>query len=709
VKVAVVGGGPGGLYAALLARKARPNADVVLFERNAAGATYGWGVVFSDRTLTSFREADHRTYVDITDRFVEWDAIDIRFKDEEVRCGGQGFSGIARKGLLGLLQTRCSELGVELRFNTEVGDPRSLEGYDLVVAADGVHSVFRGVHSDAFRPRLETGSARYIWFGTARSFDSFTFIFRNSEHGLFQAHAYPFDGAMSTFIVECSESTWRRAGLDVASEADSIAYCEKLFAPDLAGAPLLSNASKWISFVTVRNKRWHHGNVVLLGDAAHTAHFSIGSGTKLAMEDAIALANALEAHGDTDRALADYELERRPRVERFQEAARQSQTYFEHTSRYAHLEPHQFAFHLLTRSGRIDYDSLRLRDSSFVGAVDRWYAREHRPFSLVAPPPAFVPAHVGRTTLGNRVVVTTRPLYSAVDGTVGNEHSAELRRAVLTGAGLVLTDPVAVSAHARVTPGCSGLYAAEHVAKWAHTIHAARAAGEAAIGVRLGHAGRRGSTRVPDEGRDRPLTQGGWQTVAPSALPYTRRAPEPAVASYELMAAIREDFEAATRAAVEAGFDALFIDMARGNLLASFISPLTNQRDDDYGGDLTGRLRYVLDVLAAVRAVWPGDRLLGASITADDWAPRGTNVDDAIEVARRLGAAGCDVVEVTAGQTVARTRPLYDPYYLVSYSDRIRNEAGIATIATGAINSIDDANTILAAGRADLCLLQESR
>ena len=710
MRVAIVGGGPGGLYAALLIRKAQPSADVTLFERNAPGATYGWGVVFSDRTLTSFREADYSTYKDITDRFVMWDSIDVRYGGEVVRCGGQGFSGISRRSLLGLLQARCADLGVEMRFDTEVGDTNSLDEFDLVVAADGVHSLYRNAHSGTFGTRLKHGSSRYIWFGTPRSFDSFTFIFRRNDHGLFQVHAYPFDGATSTFIVECSDQTWRAAGLDVASDADSISFCEKLFAPDLAGAPLLSNASKWVSFVTVRNKRWRNGNVVLLGDAAHTAHFSIGSGTKLAMEDSIALANALEGTDDLDAALADYELERRPRVERFQEAARQSQTYFEHTDRYADLDPLQFVFHLLTRSGRVDYDGLRVRDAAFVGAVDRWFAREHGARSLVTPPPAFVPVRVGPAELANRVAVSARPIYSATDGAVGDDHRAELRRAAATGAGLVITELVAVSARGRITSGCAGIYSQAHAAGWRDALTEARsAATEATFGIRLGHSGRRGSTRPRTDGCDVPLSEGAWNVVAPSPLPYTKWSPVPESADRTAMAEIVESFAAAARAALDAGFDVLFVDMARGYLLGSFLSPLTNRRADDFGGDPVRRSRFPLEVFAAVRAEWPEDRLLGATVTAADWARGGATVEDAVTPARRLRDAGCDLLEVTAGGTVERTRPRYDPYYLVSYSDRIRNETGIATLATGAITSVDEANTILAAGRADLCLLLDAK
>ncbi|MGH2819228.1 MAG: FAD-dependent monooxygenase, partial [Actinomycetota bacterium] len=456
-----VGGGPAGLYATMLLKKTHPTWDVRLVEKNPAGATYGWGVVFSDRTLTSFREADYRTFKQITEDFVLWDAIDVRYRDEVIRCEGQPFSGIVRRHLLRILQRRCEEVGVDLSFETEIADD-ACDDFDLVLAADGVRSVVREAHVEHFRTRRQEGRARYIWYGTTCAYDSFTFAFRTDEHGLFQAHAYPFDGITSTFIVECPEEVWRAAELDRATEVESIAFCEKLFADDLRGHGLMSNNSQWINFVTLRNRTWRHGTRVLLGDAAHTAHFSIGSGTKLAMEDAIALADAFEAH-DVERALSDYEAERKPRVERFQEAARRSQAYFEHTRRYLHLEPLQFAFHLLTRSGRIDYNSLRVRDARFVGAVDTWFARRAGAAvsgaSVVAPPPALQPAEIGGLRIANRVCVQPPPRYGLAEGVPDGASTEDLARAAATGPGVVLTDLVAVSSAGRITPGCAGLYA----------------------------------------------------------------------------------------------------------------------------------------------------------------------------------------------------------------------------------------------------------
>ena len=693
MRVAVVGGGPAGLYFSLLLRKAVPDHDVVLFERNPAGATYGWGVVFSDRTLTSFREADYRTYEQIIDNFIMWDSIDVCYRDRVVRCGGQGFSGISRRFLLELLHARCDELGVQTEYERDIEGPDELAEFDLVVGADGVRSVVRDANTDVYKPRFSNGSSLYIWFGTERAFDSFTFAFRGNDDGFFQAHAYPFDGTMSTFIVECDEDSWRRAGLDAADEAESIAYCQSLFAPELRGHALMSNNSKWINFVTLKNRTWHHDNHVLVGDAAHTAHFSIGSGTKLAMEDSIALVTALQTRGDVESALVEYQMDRKPRVERFQEAARQSQTYFENTRRYQHMEPMQFAFHLLSRSGRIDYDDLRMRDRHFVGAVDRWFiGRDGGPG--IAAPPAFAPLQLGGRTLPNRVAV------------VASTEAGGLGSAAASGAGLIFTGMVAVSEHARVEPGTPGIYDESQEGIWRSEIDNVRNT-TSAIAVTLGHAGPRGATRdrslfvdVPLPGDER------WGLVAASDLPYTPGSAIPAAMDRPHMDGVTEDFVAAARRAAAVGFDMLELHMGHGYLLATFLSPLTNLRTDGYGGSVEARVRYPLEVLDAVRAEWPTDRPLGIALTANDWAKGGVSLADVMVIARTFKDHGCDVIRVLAGQTIARYRPRYDPYFLTHYADRLRNEAGIATIATGDITTVDHANTIVAGGRADLCLLR---
>ena len=687
MRVAVVGGGPAGLYFSLLLKKARREADITVFERNPAGATYGWGVVFSDRSLSSFREADYKTYTQITDDFIIWDAIDVRYRDQVIRCGGQVFSGIERKTLLSILSERCEELGVALVYEHEVDAPP--DGYDLVVAADGVRSALRGAHVEVFKPRFEEGSARYIWFGTERIFDSFTFAFRNNEHGHFQAHAYPFSGTMSTFIVECDAETWRNARLDRAEEAATIAYCEELFEADLRGQSLVSNNSKWINFVTLTNKTWRHENLVLVGDAAHTAHFSIGSGTKLAMEDSIALVNALEAKPDIASALVEYELERKPRVERFQDAARQSQEYFENTAIYRDMEPMQFAFNLLSRSGRIDYDDLRVRDEHFVSDVDRWFiGRASGP----AAPPTFAPLRLRDLEITNRICLAPAPSYKATDGVPETGMLDALKHA---GAGVVFTGPVAVSAHGRITPGCPGLYDDAHVDAWRTQIEGITAA------VTLNHSGPRGSTRPRDRGADIALDPAeAWSPLAARAMTYSSRSPAATAIDERRMDEVLEDFVTATHRADEAGFDLLELHMGHGYLLATFLSPITNPKSREE------RLLYPLRVLDAVREAWPATKPLGVALNGSDWARGGTSLDEAIALASALEVHGCDVVRVVAGQTTAGFTPHYDPYLLTHYAERIRNVVKIPTIATGDITTVDRANTLVAGGRADLCLLR---
>jgi anthraniloyl-CoA monooxygenase len=706
VRIVTIGGGPAGLYASLLLKKVDPRNAVTVVERNPADATYGWGVVFSDQTLTEFREADYPTYRQITDRFVQWDAIDILFGDELVRSGGHVFAGIARKDLLRILQRRCEELGVDLRFQERVDDLDAIPPHDVLIAADGVASAVRRFHEKTFRPSFQEGRARYIWYGTTRALDSFTFIFRESEHGLFQVHAYPFDGTTSTWIVECSPETWHRARLDQADEGRSIAFCERLFAGDLRSNGLLSNNSRWLTFTTLRCKSWRHRNVVLLGDAAHTAHFSIGSGTKLAMEDAISLARAFEHHGpDVDHALADYELERKPVVERFQEAAEESRTYFENTGRYHHLSPQQFAFHLLSRSGRIDYDVLRIRDPGYADGVDRWFAASAGSGNnALAPPPAFTPIGVRGLRLGNRVAVSPAPRCSAVDGRPSREHHEDLVRAAETGAALVLTEILAVSPEARITSGDAGLYGDEHAEGWAAIVEGVRRTG-ARLGLRIGHAGRRGSTQPRRDGLDRPLREGGWELVSASAIPYRPDGPVPRELDRHGMDQVVTAFVSAAERGAAAGFDLLDVNMAHGYLLGSFLSPLTNVRTDEFGGSLENRLRFPLEVFRGVKETWPEDGPLAVALNATDWTPGGIEVGDAVFAARAFADAGCDIVEVLAGYTTLDHRPRYGRMFLIALADRIHNEARVSTLVGGGITTTGQANTVLAGARADLVLM----
>ncbi len=715
MKILTVGGGPGGLYASLLLKKLNPANEITLIERNPAGATYGWGVVFSSLTLTAFREADYPTYKDITDQFVIWDPIDVRFRGEVIRCGGHTFAGMSRRKLLNILADRATELGVKMQFLTELTDFSSFPNYDLVIAVDGVNSLIRKTYANVFKPNLRVGKARFIWFGTNKVFDSFTFIIKENEHGLFQAHVYPFDGTTSTFIVECDEATWLNTGLDPLNEAASIAYCEALFAEDLNGQHLLSNKSNWISFTEVKNKTWSHENIVLLGDAAHTAHFSIGSGTKLAMEDAIALANAFELHGSNVKAaMKAYELERRPRVEIIQQAAVESQDYFETLKRYKHLEPTQFAFHLLTRSGRLNYDNLRVRDPYFVERVDRWFGqkainpseaqgRPGRSPLQIAVPPMYIPLKWRDLRLANRVVISPVPDFSAKDGMPAEDYANRVTTQAQGGAALVLTEPVAVSAAGRITPGCIGLYTDEQQAAWAKIVESVHGAG-AKIGLQLSHAGRRGSTRPRQFGLDKPLREGNWPLIAPSPLPYTPQSQTPKAMERADMEQVCAEFVHAAGRADAAGFDLLMLNMAHGYLLGSFLSPLTNQRTDDYGGTPENRLRFPLELFDAVRKVWPQGKPLMVALNADDWQTGGIEIEEATAAVKILKEHGCDGVYLLAGQTTPDDHPNYGTNFLAQYSELVKNDTGILTLTSGGFTTSNPINTLLAGGSADLCI-----
>ncbi|TMF61309.1 MAG: hypothetical protein E6I16_04210 [Chloroflexi bacterium] len=690
MRYAVIGGGPAGLYFALLAKRANPADEVLVAERNPPDATFGWGVVFSEETLGALRDADYETYNEIAQSFARWNAIDIYYRDAKIRSRGHVFTGISRKVLLNLLQRRCQALGVRIDFEREVRDINEFAGADLIIGADGVNGLVRRTFAEVFKPQIAVHPTKYVWFGSDLPLDAFTFIFRENEHGLFQVHAYPFDARTCTFIVECPEDAWRRAGLESASEADSIAYCQDLFQPELRGRRLMSNRSLWINFVTLRQESWHQGNVVVLGDAAHTAHFSIGSGTKLAMEDSIALVDALRRHHDLNAALNDYEMERQPVVERFQEAALESSSYFEHVSRYAAFDPRQFAFNLLTRSRRITYVNLTQRDPELVRTVDSWFsaAATGSPDGAVrlSPPPMFAPFRIGGMTLSNRVAIAA---------------GSDLEAAARTGAGLVLTEFVSVSEDGRITPQTPVIDRSyqEALRLAADRIH--QSGGRVAL--QLGHAGRRGSMRPSSEGVDRPLLRGGWRLIAPSPIAYTPRAALPRAMAARDIAHIVKVFEASAQAAASCAVDLLELNMAHGYLLASFISPLANHRTDEYGGSLENRMRFPLQVLDAVRTGWP--RPLMLRISASDWFPGGIDLDEAVEIGRLLKAHGADLIHPVMGQTVWESRADYRRLFGVPASDRIRNEAGIPTLASGYVSTSDDVNTILAAGRADLCLL----
>ncbi|MGW2250030.1 bifunctional salicylyl-CoA 5-hydroxylase/oxidoreductase [Kitasatospora sp. NPDC001660] len=715
MKIAIVGGGPGGLYLAALMKQLDPAHDVTVWERNAPDVTFGFGVVFSDETLGGIENADPEFAAAMADRFARWTDIDIHVGGRTHTVGGQGFAAMGRRELLRLLQERCRGLGVDLRFGAPAPDTAALRAaHDLVVAADGVNSQLRQAHADVFRPTLDTRRNTYMWLGTDLVFEAFQFFVKQTEWGTMQVHGYPYSATGSTFIVEMHEDVWHRAGFSGAdglppgaSDERAVERIRELFADELDGHRLFANNSRWLNFTTVRNERWHDGGLVLLGDAAHTAHFSIGSGTKLAMEDALALAACLHEHPLLDDALTAYEAERRPVVESTQRAAQASLEWFENIGMYVRQEPVQFCFNLLTRSRRITYDNLRTRDPQFADRVDEAFAKAQGADRVV--PAMFQPFRLGQLELKNRVIVSPMDMYSAVDGVPGDFHLVHLGSKAMGGAGLVMTEMVCVSPEGRITPGCTGLWSDDHRDAWGRIVSYVHTNSTARIGLQLGHSGRKGSTRLMWEGMDEPLEQGNWELVGPSALPYGPASATPREATRADLDRITAEFAAAARRGAEAGFDLLELHCAHGYLLSSFLSPLANRRTDEYGGPLENRLRYPLEVLDAVRAAWPAERPVIVRISATDWAPDGNTEHDAVEIARAFIAHGADAIDVSTGQVTKDERPAYGRSYQTPYADRIRHEVaaatGTAVIAVGAIASYDDVNSILMAGRADLCAI----
>jgi anthraniloyl-CoA monooxygenase len=707
LRVTCLGGGPAGLYFSILAKQRFPDWDIRVVERNRPLDTFGWGVVFSDATLGNLQRADESTHRAITEAFAHWDDIDVHFAGRTITSGGHGFCGISRKELLAILQRRAAEVGVDLRFETDVTDVASYRDCDLLIGADGINSRVRSTYASTFEPNLDTRLCRFVWLGTTLPLDAFTFIFEKTEHGWFTVHAYRFDRDLSTFIVECREETWLGHGLDKCDSDETIAFCEKLFAPYLHGHRLMTNSAHlrgrdWLNFTRVSNERWVHENVVLMGDAAHTAHFSVGSGTKLAMEDAIGLADALSASGGRlDCALQAYEDARSLEVLKIQNAARNSTEWFENVARNATLPPEQFAYSLLTRSQRIGHENLRLRDTTYVEGVERWFA------GGASIPPMFAPMLLRGLTLRNRVVVSPMDMYSAVDGMPNDFHLVHLGSRALGGAGLIFTEMACVTEEGRISPGCTGMYREEHVDAWRRIVDFVHHFSNAKFCLQLGHSGPKGSTKLMWEGMDEPLDDEGenWPVVAPSAIPYAPINQVPRELTRAEMDEIREAFVDAARMAERAGFDMIELHCAHGYLLSSFITPLRNKRTDEYGGSLDNRLRYPLEVFSAMRAVWPQEGPMSVRISATDWVAGGITGEDAVEIARAFKNAGADLIDVSTGQTSPDAKPVYGRMFQTPYADRIRNEIGIATMAVGNVTEPDQVNAILAAGRADLVAL----
>ena len=715
MRIACVGGGPAGLVFAISMKLRDPRHDVVVLERNDPGDTFGWGVVFSDQTMDNLRANDPKSADAIEAGFAHWDDIDVHIHGRTITSSGHGFVGIGRKRLLNILQDRARELGVRLEFKTEIDPSPELFGaYDLVLACDGANSKLRTAFADHFEVDIDIRPNKYIWLGANKAFDAFTFAFERTEHGWIWAHAYKFEPNASTFIVECSEATWRSFGFDKMSQEETCRAAEKLFAGCLDGATLSTNAkhlrgSAWLNFPRIVCNTWHRGNLILMGDAAHTAHFSIGSGTKLAIEDAIKLADVLHGGKQLAEALAEYHAERQVEVLKLQNAARNSTEWFENVDRYAALDPLQFTYSLLTRSQRVSHENLRLRDKQFLRRVESWFAGQ----SEDPPPPMFAPIKLRELEIANRVVVSPMCMYSAVDGEVNDFHLVHYGARASGGAGLIFTEMTDVSADARITPGCAGMYHRKHVTAWKRIVDYVHAHTHAKFALQLAHAGRKGSTRVPwsDDPLDKrdytdvPLESGNWEIIAPSPLAWSADNAVPREMTRADMDRVKADFVRATLMGDEAGFDMLELHCGHGYLLSSFLTPISNQRSDEYGGSIENRLRYPLEVFEAMRAAWPKHKPMSVRISATDWCDDGLTPADSIVIARAFSEAGADLIDVSAGQTTPLAKPVYGRMFQTPFCDRIRNEGRVRTMAVGNIFEPDHVNSILAAGRADLCAL----
>ena len=712
MKIVCVGGGPAGLYFAISMKLRNPNHEIIVYERNRADDTFGWGVVFSDQTMVNLTKNDPISAASIAANFIHWDDIEVHLRGESIRSSGHGFIGIGRKQLLLILQNRARDLGAKLMFETPVTDVENLHpDADLIIASDGLNSVIRNKYAAEFGAEIKLAKNKFVWLGTHKVFEAFTFIFEETEHGWIWAHCYRFDKDTSTFIAECDQATWDKFGFEHMSKEETGAVLEGIFARYLDGHKLMSNAnhirgSAWLNFPWINCKKWWHKNIILMGDAVHTAHFSIGSGTKLALEDAILLAEILHSTTSAEAGLQSYQDQRGLEVIKLQNSARNSTEWFETIERYLPFEPIQFAYSLLTRSQRISHENLRVRDKTWLEGVETWFAARAGVAAAKPTPPMFTPFRLRGMTLANRIVVSPMATYSATDGVPGDFHLVHYGARAMGGAALVYTEMTCVSADGRITPGCTGMYTPEHTTAWRRITDFVHANSAAKICLQLGHAGGKGSTRVAWDGTDKPLNSGNWPLIGPSPIPWSPENQTPHAMTRAMMDEVKAQFVKAVEMGEQAGFDMIELHCAHGYLLSAFITPLTNQRSDEYGGSLENRLRYPLEVFTAMRAAWPGDKPMSVRISATDWVDgAGVSADESVLIAQAFEALGCDIIDVSTGQTSSRAQPVYGRMFQTPFSDKIRNELRIATMAVGNIYEIDHVNSILAAGRADLCCL----
>lgn len=712
MKIVCVGGGPAGLYFAISMKVRDSSHDITVYEQNRPDDTFGWGVVFSDQTMVNLIENDPVSARQISDNFIHWDDIDIHLRGECIRSSGHGFIGIGRKQLLLILQNRARELGVNLVFQTPVEDVEALHpDADLIIAADGLNSLIRTRYAADFGADIKLAKNKFVWLGTHKVFEAFTFIFEETEHGWIWAHCYRFDKETSTFIAECSKETWDKFGFERMSKEETAATLERIFAKHLDGYRLMSNAnhirgSAWLTFPWINCRKWWHKNIILMGDAVHTAHFSIGSGTKLAFEDAILLSEILHSNVSLQDGLQAYQDSRALEVIKLQNSARNSTEWFETVERYLGFAPIQFAYSLLTRSQRISHENLRLRDKNWLEGVETWFASRATNTQVEKPcPPMFTPFALRGMQLKNRVVVSPMATYSAQDGMPSDFHLVHYGARAMGGAGLLYTEMTCVSPEGRITPGCPGMYTPEQRAAWRRIVEFVHTNTDTKICMQLGHAGPKASTKVSWEGTDQPLETGNWPILGPSPVAWSEQNQTPVVMTRALMDQVKAQFVQAAEMADEAGFDMIELHCAHGYLLSAFITPITNTRTDEYGGSLANRLRFPLEVFQAMRAAWPAGKPMSVRISATDWVEDGITAEDSVEIAHTFESAGCDIIDVSTGQTSARAKPVYGRMFQTPYSDKIRNELRISTMAVGNIFEIDHVNSILAAGRADLCCL----